>query len=191
MARSKAISYGRLIVKNLHTLNISTRSQNTKILKDTARCRMILSTTTAFHARRTFCDLSGKQELPTSPPPSSPWSSICKLTAGGVAVTAAIYFIEFKEDVDMVIETAEEIIDVVEVVAEAVDMVAEKIADDLADGSKLKTTVEAIEQVAENVAGKAQKAVDFIDEVQEAEKKLSPIIEPVKQLTQVAPSDAS
>ncbi|MFS7913066.1 hypothetical protein Hanom_Chr02g00137321 [Helianthus anomalus] len=89
----------------------------------------------------------------------------------------------------MVIETAEEIIDVVEVVAEAVDMVAEKIADDLADGSKLKTTVEAIEQVAENVAGKAQKAVDFIDE--EAEKKLSPIIEPVKQLTQVAPSDGS
>ncbi|KAM0036011.1 hypothetical protein Hdeb2414_s0015g00453281 [Helianthus debilis subsp. tardiflorus] len=98
---------------------------------------------------------------------------------------------EYAEDVDMVIETAEEIIDVVEVVAEAVDMVAEKIADDLADGSKLKTTVEAIEQVAENVAGKAQKAVDFIDEVQEAEKKLSPIIEPVKQLTQGAPSDGS
>ncbi|MFS7913065.1 hypothetical protein Hanom_Chr02g00137311 [Helianthus anomalus] len=76
MARSKAISYGRLIVKNLHTLNISTPSQNSKILKDTARCRMILSTTTAFHARRTFCDLSGKQELPRSPLPSSPLSSI-------------------------------------------------------------------------------------------------------------------
>ena len=72
---------------------------------------------------------------------------------------------EFIEEADMVLETAEEIIDLVEVAAEAVDMVAEKIVSDLPEGSKLKTTMEAVEDVAETVAGKAQKAIDFIDKV--------------------------
>ncbi|KAI7743746.1 hypothetical protein M8C21_007760 [Ambrosia artemisiifolia] len=189
MARSKGMYYGRLIVKNLHTTIVSSRLQNTKNFTDTARGRMHPSTTTTWKNRRTFCDLSGKQELPQPPtPPSSPWSSTwSKLTAGGVATTAIISFLQFKEDVDLVMEEAEEIIDVLEVVAEAVDMVAEKIADDLPDGSNLKTTIESIEGVAENVAQKAQKAVEFIDEVQEAEKKLSPVIEPVKQVAQVDP----
>ncbi|KAD6119542.1 hypothetical protein E3N88_10813 [Mikania micrantha] len=98
---------------------------------------------------------------------------------------------EEEKNVDSVVEEVEEVIDVVKVVAEAVDMVAEKIADDLQDGSKLKTTVELVEQVAETVAGNAQKAVAFIDEVQEAEKKLSQVVEPVKQLTQVAAEEPS
>ncbi|KAI3806724.1 hypothetical protein L1987_22638 [Smallanthus sonchifolius] len=151
------------------------------------------TTTTTCQARRAFSDKSGNQELPPSPPPPlSPWSSTwSKWTAGLAVTTTLISLLQFKEDVDLAMKTAEEIIDAVGVVAEAVDMVAEKIADDLPDGSKLKTTVEIIEEVAESVAGKAQKAVDFIDEVQEVEKKLNPVIEPVKQLTQVAPNEAS
>ncbi|KAK1413049.1 hypothetical protein QVD17_34764 [Tagetes erecta] len=149
---------------------------------------MLPSTTTACQARRAFCDLNGKQEQ-TPPPPSSPWSSNWNKWIAGIAVTTVISLLQFKEDVDLAMEKAEEIIEVVEVVSEAVDMVAEKIVDDLSDSSKLKATVELVEQVAENVAGKAQKAVEFIDEVQEAEQKLSPIIEPVKQLTQVDPSE--
>ncbi|XP_076919693.1 uncharacterized protein LOC143580603 [Bidens hawaiensis] len=181
MARSKGISYGRLIVKNLQTINVSTRSHG-----------MLPRKTTACQARRAFCDLSGNQAPAPSPPPSSsPWSSNKNKWTAGIVLTTVITLLQFKEDVDLVIGTAEEVIDVVEVVAEAVDMVAEKIADDLPDGSKLKTTAEAIEGVAESVAEKAQKAVAFIDEVQAAEKKLDPVIEPVKQLTQVAPTEAS
>lgn len=82
-----------------------------------------------------------------------------------VKMLAVIDAFEFTEEVDVVMETAEEIIDVIEVAAGAVDMVVEKISDDLPDGSKLKTTLEKIEEVAETVAGKARKAVDFIDEV--------------------------
>ncbi|KAI3736567.1 hypothetical protein L2E82_26424 [Cichorium intybus] len=140
-------------------------------------------------ARRAFCNLTANQELPPPPPPppSSNWG---KWTAG-IMVCVVIPLLQFKEEVDVVMETAEEIIDVIEVAAEAVDMVAEKIGDDLPDSSKLKTTLETVEELAETVAGKAQKAVDFIDEVQEAERKLGPIIDPTKQLTQATPSEAS
>ncbi|XP_023762341.1 uncharacterized protein LOC111910752 [Lactuca sativa] len=184
MARSKCISYGGLIVKNLYTTQISRSSQNTQILKDMTCVRMDGS-----QSRRAFCNISGNQELPPppSPPPSSNWG---KWTAG-IVVAVVIPLLQFKEEVDVVMETAEEIIDVIEVAAGAVDMVVEKISDDLPDGSKLKTTLEKIEEVAETVAGKARKAVDFIDEVQEAEHKLGPIIEPEKQVTQATPSEAS
>ncbi|KAL4559010.1 hypothetical protein LXL04_031142 [Taraxacum kok-saghyz] len=185
MARSKGISYGRLIVKNLYTTHIST-SSNTQILKDITGCRMGGS-----QSRRTFCSFSGNQKLPPpTPPPPPPSSNWGKWTAGMV-VAIVIPLLQFKEEVDVVMETAEEIIDVIEVAAEAVDMVAEKIVADLPDSSTFRTTMEKIEEVAETVAGKAQKAVDFIDEIQEAEQKLGPIIEPVKQQTQATPSEAS
>ncbi|GKB78675.1 hypothetical protein Tco_0945570 [Tanacetum coccineum] len=160
---------------------------------------MIPSTTSPGQARRTFCDLSGKQEIPP-PTPGSNWG---KWTAGLSALLAGFrtwhinlsskLLLPFRitDDVDFVIETTEEIIDAVEVMAEAVDMVTEKLAEDLSDGSKLKATIELIEDAAETVAAEAQKAVDFIDEIQEAEQKLSPIIKPVKELTQVAPSEGS
>ncbi|PWA56974.1 hypothetical protein CTI12_AA418170 [Artemisia annua] len=158
MARSKGISYGSLIVKQLHTTTVSTCSKNTKILKDTT-LRAIPSTTFAGQARRGFCDLSGKQELP---PPTS-GSNWGKWTAGIGVTTMIISFLQFKEDVDFVIETTEEIIDAVEVISEAVDMVTEKLAEDLPDGSKLKATIELIEDMAETVAVEAQKAVAFIE----------------------------
>ncbi|KAK9067796.1 hypothetical protein SSX86_011907 [Deinandra increscens subsp. villosa] len=182
MARSKAISYGGLIIKNRY---------NTNILSILSH-RTLPRPTTASQSRRAFCDLNGNQELPPPPPPpSSPLSSNSTKWTAGIVVTAVISFLQFKEDVDLVMRKGEEILDVVEVVAEAVDMVAEKIVDDLPEGGKLKTAVEFVEEVAETVTGKAQKVVDFIDEVQEAEKKLSPVIEPVKQLTQVGSTEGS
>ncbi|KVH98518.1 uncharacterized protein LOC112511740 [Cynara cardunculus var. scolymus] len=190
MARSKVISYGRLKVRNLYTINRSTFSQNTKTLNG---FHMLPTTTTTACQRRAFCKLSGNQEPlppppPPPPPPSPPASSSWgKWTMGSILVTMVIPFIQFKEEVDVVMETAEQVIDVVEVVAEAVDMVAEKIAGDLPDGSKLKTTMEAVEDMAETVAEKAKKAVDFIDEVQETEQKLMPNVKPVQEGTQVAP----
>ncbi|KAI3685262.1 hypothetical protein L6452_34501 [Arctium lappa] len=170
------------MIRNFYTINRSTFSQNAKTLNGfPAACQ-----------RRAFCKLSGNQEPlpppPPPPPPSLPAStSWRKWTMGSILVTMVIPFLQFKEEVDMVMETTEQIIDVVEVVAEAVDMVAEKIAGDLPEGSKLKTTMEVVEQAAETVAGKAQKAVDFIDEIQATEQKLMPIMEPVKETTQVAP----
>ncbi|XP_071717398.1 uncharacterized protein [Rutidosis leptorrhynchoides] len=196
MARSKGISYGRLIVKNFHTIKSSTCSQNTKIINGTTRFRMLPNTTVDCQARRSFCDLSGNQSSSPSPPPSSSSSSSSssnwgKWTVGGIMVTIVLPFLQFKEDVDLVIETAEEVIDLVEVVAEAVDMVAEKIDDDLLEGSKIKTTVELVEKAAEAIVEEAQQALEFIDEAQAAEQKLNPIIEPAKQLTQVAPTEGN
>ncbi|KAJ9560469.1 hypothetical protein OSB04_005629 [Centaurea solstitialis] len=186
MMRSKAISYGGLMVRNLYTLNRSTFSHNTKTLND---FRTLPTTTATACQQRAFCQVTGDQEPvpPPSPPPSPPTSSWKKWTMGSILVTMVIPFLQFKEEVDMVIQTAEEIIDVVEVAAEAMDTIAEKIISDLPDGNKLKATMEVVEDVAETVAGKAQKAIAFIDEVQETEQKLMPIIEHVKDGTQVAP----
>nr|XP_043638534.1 uncharacterized protein LOC122609571 isoform X2 [Erigeron canadensis] len=191
---SKGISYSRLFLRNLHSKNVSTSSHIPKTFKDdTMRFLKTSSSRTTFQARRGFCDRSGNQESPDSQPPSSPPSHLSshwgKWTTG-IGLTMIIPFLQFK-DVDLVIETAEEIIDVIEVVAEAVDTVAEKIANDLPEGNKIKTNMLLVEEVAEKIAGKAEKVIEIIDEVQAAEQKLNPVIKPVKELTQAAPSETS
>ncbi|KAL1543750.1 hypothetical protein AAHA92_20686 [Salvia divinorum] len=122
----------------------------------------------------------GVQPQPSSPlPPSSYLKWILGLVASIVVPsTSGTWgpFLQFKNDVDAVVETIEEIVEVVEKVAEIVDKVAEEISEDMPEGRKLKKVVDHLEDVAEATAHDARTVGDAIDKFQEVEGKIEGIM---------------
>lgn len=123
----------------------------------------------------------------TPPPPSGSSSGSWKNWVMGILMTFIVPLVTTKGGpikalllkVDQIMDTAEHISDVVEAVADRVDKVVEEIEDDLPEGSRLRKTLDFIENVAERVEKDAHTAGDFIDKVQEMEDKLEDIMDPV------------
>ncbi|XP_071711832.1 uncharacterized protein [Rutidosis leptorrhynchoides] len=128
-----------------------------------------------------------KQDAVPPPPASHPPSSTWKNWIIGFLMTFIVPFFTTKGGpikaflikVDNILDSAEQISEVVEVVADKVDKVAEKLSDDMEEGSKIKKTLDFIEQVAEKLEKDAHTAGDFIDKVQEMQDKIEDLMEPV------------
>nr|DAD22032.1 TPA_asm: hypothetical protein HUJ06_023495 [Nelumbo nucifera] len=84
-----------------------------------------------------------------------------------------------KREVDTVVETIENVVNVVEVVAEEVENVADEIAKKLPEGGKLKEAVCAVEHIAKEAAKDAHLAEEFLEKVEEVEKDVEALIEPI------------
>ncbi|XP_042067617.1 uncharacterized protein LOC121810937 isoform X1 [Salvia splendens] len=130
--------------------------------------------------RKFSVDSGSVQPQPSAPlPPSSYLKWILGLVASIVVPsTSGTWgpFIQFKNEVDAVVETIEEIVEVVEKVAEIVDKVAEEISEDMPEGQKLKKVVDHLEDVAEATAQDARTVGDAIDKFQEVEGKIEGIM---------------
>ncbi|KAK3042949.1 hypothetical protein RJ639_001025 [Escallonia herrerae] len=88
-------------------------------------------------------------------------------------------FLALKNKVDSVVETAEIVLDVVEKVADEVLEVADGFGDKLPEGGKLKGAVDLVENIAREIAKDAHLAGNLIDKVEEAEKEVESLVEPV------------
>ncbi|XWS21456.1 hypothetical protein CRYUN_Cryun30bG0056300 [Craigia yunnanensis] len=88
--------------------------------------------------------------------------------------------LKLKEEVETVIDTVEAVTDIVEKVAEQVEKVADDIGDHLPEG-RLKDALEFVEDMAEDTAGGARLAGEFIDKVEdmvdEVEEKVESFME--------------
>ncbi|XP_042067606.1 uncharacterized protein LOC121810929 [Salvia splendens] len=121
---------------------------------------------------------------PGAPPPSEPPFNFIKWILG-VAITVVLPFfsgkwsslLQIKNEVEMVVEIAEEIVEAVEKVAEGVEKAAEQLAEELPKGGGLRKAVDFVEHVAEIANKDAHKLGDFIDKVQEVEEKVEDYVE--------------
>ncbi|KAL4649440.1 hypothetical protein ACB092_01G013900 [Castanea dentata] len=121
--------------------------------------------------------------MPSNPASPGPWYLwIVRLIVSSILRFFGIKFgplLKLKQEVDAVVETAEEVVEVVEKVAEEVDKVAEEISEHLPEGGKLRATAKIIEKVAERTAKDAQLVEDVIDKVEAVEKEVESLIDPV------------
>ncbi|XP_010266764.1 PREDICTED: uncharacterized protein LOC104604195 [Nelumbo nucifera] len=125
--------------------------------------------------------------------PSNSWRS----WIFGILVTIVLPFLKnkwaplltLKKEVDTVVDTIENVVTVVEKVAEEVEKVADEVADKLPEGGKLREAVCAVEHIAKEAAKDAQMAGDFIDKVEEVEKDVEALIEPVQALASMAANE--
>ncbi|XP_030949889.1 uncharacterized protein LOC115973788 isoform X2 [Quercus lobata] len=121
--------------------------------------------------------------IPSNPASPGPWKHwIVGLIVSAILPLFGIKFgplLKLKQEVDTVVEAAEEVAEVVEKVAEEVDKVAEEISEHLPEGGKLRVAVKIIEKVAEKTAKDAQLVEDVIDKVEEVEKDVESLIDPV------------
>ncbi|KAK4740873.1 hypothetical protein SAY87_024461 [Trapa incisa] len=112
------------------------------------------------------------------PPGASPGSWTWWIL--GVVVSVVLPFtkskwgplLKLKNEVEAIVEMAEEATEVVEKVAEGVEKVAEDVAELLPEGGKLRSTVEFVEHVAEVTAKDARMVEGFIEKVEELEKEV-------------------
>uniref|UniRef100_A0A5B6YJ18 Uncharacterized protein n=1 Tax=Davidia involucrata TaxID=16924 RepID=A0A5B6YJ18_DAVIN len=120
--------------------------------------------------------------IPSGPSPNSPKSWIL-----GLLLTILIPFLrnkwgplfKLKEGVENALETAEHVTEAIEKVAEEVEKVAEEVAEELPEGGKLKNAFVFVENVAKKTAKDAQIGEEIIDKVEEIEKDVESLIEPV------------
>ncbi|KVI06741.1 uncharacterized protein LOC112509747 [Cynara cardunculus var. scolymus] len=152
----------------------------------TGKSRTLLSMTSTTTVRWDTMIVYADDKHDGSPPPppsSSTWKNWvigCLMTFIVPSITTKGGPIKvFMNKLDHLFDTAEEISDIVEAVADKVDKVAEKLSDDMPEGSKLKNTLEFIEQVAERLEKDAETAGDLIDKVQEIQEKIEDILEPI------------
>ncbi|KAF9611147.1 hypothetical protein IFM89_027202 [Coptis chinensis] len=73
--------------------------------------------------------------------------------------------IAIKQKMDTALATVETVAEVIEEVAVKVDNIADKITDNLPDGSRLKTAIQMVDLLAENVIKGADLAEEFVDKV--------------------------
>ncbi|CAI9116226.1 OLC1v1017322C2 [Oldenlandia corymbosa var. corymbosa] len=112
-------------------------------------------------------DPTGVNPLPSGPPSGSSWKWIL-----GMLVTFVVPFLttklgtllKIKNEVDVAVQTVENIVDAVEKVAETVEKVAENIAEDLPAGD-LKNAVLRVEHVADQIDDQTEMIGDLIDKV--------------------------
>ncbi|XP_019177162.1 PREDICTED: uncharacterized protein LOC109172458 [Ipomoea nil] len=77
-----------------------------------------------------------------------------------------------KNNLDKAMETVEEVVEVVEEIAHEVDKVAEDIEKKLPGDSKLKKSLDSIENLAEQAVSYAKQAEGVINKVEEIEKQI-------------------
>lgn len=123
----------------------------------------------------------------SSSTPSGSFSSSWKRWIAGLAISGVtlplckdkIYsFLEWKNDVEIVVEDAEIIAEVVEKVAEEVVEIAELLTNKLPEGGKLKNAVDDIENVAKEIVKDANIAEDIINKVEDFEKEVDSLVAP-------------
>ncbi|CAA0831675.1 Unknown protein [Striga hermonthica] len=131
------------------------------------------------------------------PLPSQPPSSSLRWILGTMlAITLPFAgnkggpLLEFKRDVDSVVETVEEVVEIVEKVAEMVDKVAENVSEGLPAAGKLKKVVDIVEHVAEKTAKDAQIIGNAIDKFQEVEEKVENVVETLGDQANAQPKKA-
>ncbi|XP_074335625.1 uncharacterized protein LOC141672841 [Apium graveolens] len=126
---------------------------------------------------------NAQQESSTSGSFLSSWKRwIAGLAISGV--TLPLYkdkissFLEWKNEVEIVVEDAEIIAEVVEKVAEEVVEIADLLTNKLPEGGKLKNAVEIVESVAKEIVKDANIAEDIINKVEDFEKEVDSLIAP-------------
>nr|XP_017222836.1 PREDICTED: uncharacterized protein LOC108199510 [Daucus carota subsp. sativus] len=118
----------------------------------------------------------------SSSPSGSPLSS-WKRWIAGVAVSAITLpqlnsFLEWKNEVEIIVEDAEIIAEVVEKVAEEVAEVADLLDNQLPEGGKLRNAVDVIEDVAKEIVKDTNIAEDILNKVEDFGKEVDSLIAP-------------
>ncbi|KAM7523785.1 hypothetical protein LguiA_013687 [Lonicera macranthoides] len=86
-------------------------------------------------------------------------------------------FFAIKNEVAMVVESAEFVVDVVEKVAEEVVEITDDLVDKLPEGGKLKGAINIVENLAKEIDKDAHLVGQLIDKVEEVEKEVESFIE--------------
>ncbi|KAH7847917.1 hypothetical protein Vadar_031598 [Vaccinium darrowii] len=136
---------------------------------------------------------------PGAPLPSDPSSNSWRGWVVGALISIILPFLgnkwgplfKLSKDVEQVAERAEEISEAIEKVSEKVDKVAEDVAEELPEGGKLRKAIESVEKAAEEVDKAAEVAHKLIDQVQEVDKEVESLMEPVKDQAKVTAKEAS
>ncbi|XP_075633149.1 uncharacterized protein LOC142605606 isoform X1 [Castanea sativa] len=191
------------LIPNPHRfLLISTRNEKRSFLGTDQRLQFLKTGLRELAVSKRKMDVAVHSSIPSVPPmPSNPASpGPCrKLWIIGLIASAILPFfgiklgplLKLKQEVDTVVETAEEVVEVVEKVAEEVDKVAEEISEHLPEGGKLRVAVKIIEKVAEKTAKDAQLVEDAIDKVEALEKDVESLIDPVIDQAKKTPKEES
>ncbi|KAL0017541.1 hypothetical protein SO802_004610 [Lithocarpus litseifolius] len=168
---------------------ISKRNEKRSFLGTDQRLQFLKTGLRELVVSKRKMDVTVHSSIPPAPPiPSNPASpGPWKLWIVGLIASAILPFfgikfgplLKLKQEVDTVVEAAEEVAEVVEKVAEEVDKVAEEISEHLPEGGKLRVAAKIIEKVAEKTAEDAQLVEDVIDKVEAMEKDLESFIDPV------------
>ncbi|KAK4599207.1 hypothetical protein RGQ29_009314 [Quercus rubra] len=180
----------QLIPNPYRLLLISKRNEKRSFLGTDQRLQFVKTGLRELAVSKRKMDVTVHSSIPPVPPiPSNPASpGPCrKHWIVGLIVSAILPFfgikfgplLKLKQEVDAVVETAEEVAEVVEKVAEEVDKVAEEISEHLPEGGKLSVAVKIIEKVAEKTAKDAELVEDVIDKVEALEKDVESFIDPV------------
>ncbi|KAF3966090.1 hypothetical protein CMV_009784 [Castanea mollissima] len=190
------------LIPNPHRfLLISTRNEKRSFLGTDQRLQFLKTGLRELAVSKRKMDVAVHSSIPSVPPmPSNPASpGPWKLWIIGLIASAILPFfgikfgplLKLKQEVDTVVETAEEVVEVVEKVAEEVDKVAEEISEHLPEGGKLRVAVKIIEKVAEKTAKDAQLVEDAIDKVEAVEKDVESLIDPVIDQAKKTPKEES
>ncbi|XP_075633156.1 uncharacterized protein LOC142605606 isoform X2 [Castanea sativa] len=190
------------LIPNPHRfLLISTRNEKRSFLGTDQRLQFLKTGLRELAVSKRKMDVAVHSSIPSVPPmPSNPASpGPWKLWIIGLIASAILPFfgiklgplLKLKQEVDTVVETAEEVVEVVEKVAEEVDKVAEEISEHLPEGGKLRVAVKIIEKVAEKTAKDAQLVEDAIDKVEALEKDVESLIDPVIDQAKKTPKEES
>ncbi|KAM4121560.1 hypothetical protein ACB094_01G014900 [Castanea mollissima] len=190
------------LIPNPHRfLLISTRNEKRSFLGTDQRLQFLKTGLRELAVSKRKMDVAVHSSIPSVPPmPSNPASpGPWKLWIIGLIASAILPFfgiklgplLKLKQEVDAVVETAEEVVEVVEKVAEEVDKVAEEISEHLPKGGKLGVAVKIIEKVAEKTAKDAQLVEDAIDKIEAMEKDVESLIDPVIDQAKKTPKEES
>ncbi|KAK1370866.1 hypothetical protein POM88_036958 [Heracleum sosnowskyi] len=133
--------------------------------------------------------------------PSGSFLSSWKRWIAGLAISAITLplckdkinsFLEWKNEVEIVVEDAEIIAEVVEKVAEEVVEIADLLTNKLPEGGKVKNAVDIVENVAKEIVKDANIAEDIINKVEDFEKEVESLIAPATgQANLKVPTEAS
>ncbi|OVA09276.1 hypothetical protein BVC80_8359g3 [Macleaya cordata] len=88
-----------------------------------------------------------------------------------------IPILKIKRDMETVMDTIDAVTEVVEKVAEGVEKVADEVAGHLPEGSQLRETVCAVENIAKHVAEDAHAADEFIHKMEELQEEAEKEVE--------------
>ncbi|XP_062157614.1 uncharacterized protein LOC133865257 [Alnus glutinosa] len=137
--------------------------------------------------------------LPGAPLPSNPSPGSWKVWIFGMIATVILPFLgnkwgpllRLKRQVDTAANTVEAVAEIIEKVAEKVDKVAEDVADHLPAGGRLREAATLIEHLAEETAKGAHLVDEAIEKVEEVERQVESLIEPLTEEAKPMPKEAN
>uniref|UniRef100_A0A166I6N7 Pterin-binding domain-containing protein n=1 Tax=Daucus carota subsp. sativus TaxID=79200 RepID=A0A166I6N7_DAUCS len=139
---------------------------------------------------------AGSQTIALKDLGEAPKSKLKRWIAG-VAVSAITLpqlnsFLEWKNEVEIIVEDAEIIAEVVEKVAEEVAEVADLLDNQLPEGGKLRNAVDVIEDVAKEIVKDTNIAEDILNKVEDFGKEVDSLIAPANdQVNLNVPQEAT